>query len=239
MSAEMTCNKLPAGLGLEVSRHPLTMRHVVNLVVAMERLKGKSCQTALGTEFSEENFLSIMMEDVVEVINMPESRPSRPNQFSRTGQYQCSVADTQKKSLVVVHDSMELHAVTLQGGSSHRRVLLNMSTYVRPSANTEARPVALGIKGTSLYLSCHQDGDRPTLHLETLEDADSLTRINSESEMVRFLFYKRDSGVSNSTLMSAQFPNWFVSTAEEDSMPVEMCQRAANRHITFNFQRQS
>ncbi|XP_054630528.1 interleukin-1 beta isoform X1 [Dunckerocampus dactyliophorus] len=173
------------------------------------------------------------------VINMPEGLPAPGDQFTRTGEYQCSVSDSQKKSLVLVQDSRELHAVTLQGGSSHRKVHLNMSTYVHPSPNTEARPVALGIKGTNLYLSCHQDGDTPTLHLESLEDGSSLTRIDSESESVRFLFYKRDSGVSNSTLMSARFPNWFISTAEEDNLPVEMCQRTANRYINFNIQRQS
>ncbi|XP_054630529.1 interleukin-1 beta isoform X2 [Dunckerocampus dactyliophorus] len=240
MDAEtMRCGTLPAGLHLEISRHPLTLRRVVNLVVAMERLKGNRARTALSTEFTEENLLNIMMEDIVEVINMPEGLPAPGDQFTRTGEYQCSVSDSQKKSLVLVQDSRELHAVTLQGGSSHRKVHLNMSTYVHPSPNTEARPVALGIKGTNLYLSCHQDGDTPTLHLESLEDGSSLTRIDSESESVRFLFYKRDSGVSNSTLMSARFPNWFISTAEEDNLPVEMCQRTANRYINFNIQRQS
>nr|UOV22685.1 interleukin 1beta [Oostethus manadensis] len=228
--------RMPAGLGLEISSHPLTMKRLVNLVVAVERLKGKCGSPALATE---KTLFSIMMGDVVEVIEIPQSVGASRNQFSRTGEYRCSVSDSQKKSLVLVRDSMELHAVTLQGGSSNRKVHLNMSTYVHPSPNTEAQPVALGIKDTNLYLSCHQDGNRPTLHLESLTDGSSLTRIESESEMVRFLFFKRDSGVSNSTLMSARFPNWFISTAEEDNLPVEMCQRAANRYINFSIQKQS
>lgn len=44
-----------------------------------------------------------------------------PVQFSRTAEHQCSVSDKQKRSLVMVQSSMELHAVTLQGGSESRK----------------------------------------------------------------------------------------------------------------------
>ncbi|XP_077377973.1 interleukin-1 beta [Festucalex cinctus] len=230
--------QLPTGLGLEVSRHPLTMRQVVNLVVAMERLKGSRTETALRSKFSGERFLNIMMDDLIEVINLPEGRAPR-NQFTRTGQYEVSVSDSQKKSLVLLSDSMELHAVTLQGGNGHRKVHFNMSTYVHPSPAAEAQPVALGIKGTNLYLSCHQEADKPTLHLEEVLDRQTLAGVASDGNLTRFLFYKSDSGVSLSTLASARFPSWFISTAEENDMPMEMCQRSANRYVTFHVQRQN
>lgn len=243
----MKCNmsgmwrsKLPKGLDLEISHHPLTMRQVVNLVIAMERFKGSSSLTSvLSTEFRDENLLNVMLENIVEERIVFERSLTPPAQFSRTGELQCSVTDNQKRSLVLVQNSMELHAVMLQGGSDNRKVHLNMSTYVHPAPSTEARPVALGIRDTNLYLSCHKDGDEPTLHLETVEDKDSLLRIGSGSDMVRFLFYKRDTGLNISTLMSARFPNWYISTAQEDNKSVEMCQETASRYRTFSIQRQS
>uniref|UniRef100_A0A3Q3ITD2 Interleukin-1 n=1 Tax=Monopterus albus TaxID=43700 RepID=A0A3Q3ITD2_MONAL len=224
MASEMACNvremwspNLPKGLNLEISYHPMTMRRVVNLIIATERLKSRRSEAVLSTAFRDENLLNIMLESIVEVQTV----------FERGS----------KRSLILVHNSMELHAVMLQGGSDNRKIQLNMSTYVHPSPSTEARPVALGIKDTNLYLSCHKEEDKPTLHLETVEDKDSLSRINSETDMVRFLFYQRDTGVNISTLMSARFPDWYISTAEQDNMPVEICQGTAQRYQSFNIQR--
>ncbi|XP_028269439.1 interleukin-1 beta-like [Parambassis ranga] len=245
MESQMSCSmsdmwslKMPKGLDLEISHHPLTMRRVVNLIVAMERLKShKSSESVQGTEFREENLLNIMLESIVEEKIVLE-RSAAPSEFSRRGMHLCTMTDSQKRSLV--QNSMELHAVMLQGGSTDRKVHLNMSTYVPPTTpSTNAWPVALGIKDTDLYLSCHKDGGNPTLCLEEVTNKDSLRQIGSQSEMVRFLFYKQDTGVNNSTLMSARYPNWYISTAEENNKPVEMCQETARRHRTFNIERQS
>lgn len=45
-------------------------------------------------------------------------------------------------------------------------VHLNMSSYLHFTPSTDAQIVALGIKDTKFYLSCHKDGEQPTLHLE-------------------------------------------------------------------------
>lgn len=112
-------------------------------------------------------------------------------------------------------------------------VFLNMSTFLHPASTIGGRTVALGIRGQNLHLSCRKDGDSPTLHLERLED-NSLLNISSDSDMVRFLFYKQDTGVNISTLMSVAQPNWYISTAEQNNKPVEMCQETAKRYRSFN-----
>lgn len=73
MESEMKSNmsgtwspKMPEGLDLEFTHHPLTMRRVVNLIIAMERLKGSRSESVLSTEFRDEHLLNIMLESIVE-----------------------------------------------------------------------------------------------------------------------------------------------------------------------------
>lgn len=63
--SEMWSSKMPEGLDLEISEHPLKMKSVVNLVIALERLRGSSSES-LSTEFRDENLINMMLENVVE-----------------------------------------------------------------------------------------------------------------------------------------------------------------------------
>ncbi|KAM9810268.1 interleukin-1 beta [Neosynchiropus ocellatus] len=231
--------RLPEGLDLELTSHPHTLRDVVNLVIAVGRLKSGESEPVLSTAFRDENLLDIMLDSIVEEQVVFELFSAPPAPFLKNGEFQCSVTDTQKRNLILVENSMELHAVLLQGGSESRKVCLNMSTYIHPAPNTNARTVALGIKNTNLYLTCKQEDGEPKLHLEEVEDKSVLSNVVPGSDMMRFLFHRTDSGRNISTLMSARYPNWYISTAEEDHQPVALSQENADRYQTFHFHRQS
>ena len=64
--SEMWGSKMPQGLDLEISQHPMTMRRVVNLIIAMERLKAGGSEAVLSTGFRDESLLNIMLESIVE-----------------------------------------------------------------------------------------------------------------------------------------------------------------------------
>ncbi|XP_070689388.1 interleukin-1 beta-like [Pempheris klunzingeri] len=244
MESEMQCSvsqmwrpKMPEGMDLEISHHPLTMRRVVNLIIAMEKWKGSTAESVLSTEFRDENLLNIMLENLVEeqIVFERGTTPSEP--FVWTGEDLYNVTDSEKRSLVLLRNSMELHAVMLQGGSACRKVQFSMSTYVPSAPSQEARTVALCIRGTDLYLSCHKDGDEScTLHLEAVDNKESLKSITPGSDMERFLFNQQVTGLNISTLTSVPFSDWYVSTAAVEKKPLEMCQETAQRHRTFTLE---
>ncbi|CAL8248481.1 unnamed protein product [Merluccius merluccius] len=228
---------MPQGMALEIVHHPLTMRQVVNLVIAMDRLKTCQSEMVMSSEFRDEDLLNILLESAVDeqlVLEITEAAPPEPT-YSQEAEspQQCTLTDTVKRSLVLMRDTLELHAVRLQGGSKNLQVSLNMSTYLDPMPSTEAQPVALGIRDTKYYLSCSQGVDRPTLNLEEVHNKDDLKYISKNSDMARFLFYKRDSGLSVSSLMSARYAGWYISTAPEDNLPVDMCKKSASRYQSF------
>ncbi|XP_043968047.1 interleukin-1 beta-like [Gambusia affinis] len=220
--------KMPKGVELEISHQPPSMRCVANLIIAINRLKAGMSESVLGPNFSdEERFIF-------------ERTSAVPGKFIRSKVFPCSVTDGQKRSLVLARNNRELLAVMLQGGNECRKVYLNMATYVHLTFSTWlGQPVVLGIKNSDLYLSCYKDGDKPTLHLEIVKDKASLSEISAKSNMMRFLFYKRDTGLNISTLMSANCPNWYISTDLDNNWPVTMCQKSASRYTTFIIQRQS
>ncbi|XP_035236293.1 interleukin-1 beta-like [Anguilla anguilla] len=223
------------GLQLEVSQHAHGFRRFANIVVAVQRMKHRHAPR--GTEFSDDELISILLENVIEERVTPvvlvDTIESRPSVFRSTEVVTHSVCDRDQKGFVLKQAPLELQAVVLQGGNMDLKVNLNLSTYVsRSFTDSQRRPVALGIAGCNLYLSCSEAGGDPILQLEEVTDADVLKTIDAQGEMARFLFLKRDEGFGATTLESLKFRDWFISTAVEDRRPVEMSKEEASARLT-------
>lgn len=79
-------------------------------------------------------------------------------------QLHCRLRDEQQKNLVL-SDPCELKALHLNGQNINQQVIFSMS-FVHGETSNDKIPVALGIKGKNLYLSCVMKDGTPTLQLE-------------------------------------------------------------------------
>ncbi|NXC78339.1 IL1B protein, partial [Anhinga anhinga] len=123
----------------------------------------------------------------------------------------------------VLESPAQLVALHLQGPSAGQKVKLNIALYRHrsPQGNlgTGRVPVALGIKGHQLYISCVMSGAEPMLQLE---EADIRRDIES-MEMTRFIFYRLDSPAEDTTRFeSAAFPGWFICNSLQPRQPVSI-----------------
>ncbi|XP_029624663.1 interleukin-1 beta [Salmo trutta] len=246
---EMERCGLHAGLSLDLEvilQHRGGMRQVAHLVIALHRMKNPfqksdSTRTPMDMEGTDEQFCSIIMDNLVEeCVMVPIQEPmgavtkKEKGTFEQIGSpEQYSLCDHHQKSLVYCHRTMELKAVTIQGGNN-RRARFNLSKYSNASTTTtnQALPVVLGIDKWKLSCSKQTDSATPVLQLECCED--QLTTIRAHEKTVRFLFYKNTTGFSLTTFESAMYPGWFISTSPEPSQPIEMCQKQDARKL-INF----
>ncbi|XP_069038231.1 interleukin-1 beta-like [Lepisosteus oculatus] len=227
---------LSPGLELEVESHPLhSFRHAATLIVALERMK-KVQEKPLGTEFTGDTLFHFVIEQLVEEVCFDQQYQFNPTFTRRTQDLAHSIADQHNKSWKLnelPNGAAELLAITVQGPSSSKKVWLNLSTYVSlPPVSSQSQPVALGIGGRNLYLSCSESEGKPILQIEEIPNKEDLRSIRSGSTAARFLFYKTDSGVSSSTFESVNCPGWYISSAIEEPCPVAMCHQHPNDRIT-------
>jgi len=77
-----------------------------------------------------------------------------------------------------------------------------------------------------------------TPYPQAVEDKSTLsgwgTSIGLDSNMLRFLFYRQDTGVNISTLMSVAYQNWYVSTQPGNNKPLTMCLQSTSHAQIFN-----
>ncbi|NWR46108.1 IL1B protein, partial [Regulus satrapa] len=209
------------GVGIQVTvtkGHPSrTFRQAAVLVVAV---------TKLLKQLSYKNFadsdLGGFLDDIFEPVSFQCIKDSytKAPVFRYTRSQSFDILDIDHKCLVL-ESPTQLVALHLQGPSAGRKVKLNIALYrPRPSQDSPGSgrvPVALGIKGYKLYMSCVMSGTEPVLQLE---EADVRRDIESV-ELTRFIFYRLDSPAEGTTRFeSAAFPGWFICTSLQSRQPV-------------------
>ncbi|KAM9215791.1 interleukin-1 receptor antagonist protein-like [Leptosomus discolor] len=198
--------------------HPArTFRRVATLVVAVTKFLKQPEQK----DFADSD-LGGFLDDIFEPVSFQriESSYAGAPVYRYTRSQSFDILDIDHKCFVL-ESPTQLVALHLQGPSIKRKVKFNIALY-RPRSSqggpaTGGVPVALGIKGYQLYMSCVMSGTEPTLQLE---EADIRRDIESV-ELTRFIFYRLDSPTEGTTRFeSAAFPGWFICTSLQPRQPV-------------------
>ncbi|XP_034048184.1 interleukin-1 beta [Thalassophryne amazonica] len=223
--------RLDGEVDLNISCKPNTMQCVVNVVLAVNRLK-----KSLSWCQSDEQLCCMILDSLVDekvfqiVQNIGTSESKVTYQRSSHRPRQCTLCDTSQKDVVHFTGEMKLHALTLKGGNSDRKVLFELVRYLAPVGG-ESQIVALSISQSNWYITCSMKDDKAVLLLEECS-GEKLQRINGGEDMDRFLFMKRTRGMSLTTFESVACRGWYISTSPEDEQPVDMCQVDTSTRLT-------
>ncbi|NXM68689.1 IL1B protein, partial [Serilophus lunatus] len=217
LDSEMSSPKVGIQVTVTQGHGARTFRRAAVLVAAMTKL----LRQLAHKDFADSD-LGSFLGDIFEPISFQHVAGSHAGapvfRYSRSQSF--DILDIDHKCFVL-ESPAQLVALHLQGPSAERKVKLNIALYrPRPSQGSLGVgkvPVALGIKGHQLYMSCVMSGTEPVLQLE---EADVRRDIES-LELTRFIFYRLDSPAEGTTRFeSAAFPGWFICTALQPRQPV-------------------
>ncbi|XP_012875336.1 PREDICTED: interleukin-1 beta [Dipodomys ordii] len=202
------------GIQLQLSHQYFnkSFRQVVSLIVAVEKLRNKPipCSQAFQND-DLKTFFSIIFEEEPMICDAWDDPAYVCDVAVRT--LNCTLRDGQQKCLVL-SDPCELKAVHLQESNLSQQVVFSMS-FVQGERSNDKIPVALSLRGKNLYLSCVMKDKKPTLQLESV-DPNEYPKKKMEK---RFVFNKIE--IKNRVeFESAQHPNWYISTSQENHLPV-------------------
>ncbi|XP_010310837.1 interleukin-1 beta isoform X2 [Balearica regulorum gibbericeps] len=194
-----------------------TFRQAAVLVVAMTKL----LKQPAPKDFADSD-LGGFLDDIFEPVSFQQIKGSYTGApvYRYTRSQSFDILDIDHKCFVL-ESPTQLVALHLQGPSARQKVKLNIALY-RPRSSQGGPgsgrvPVALGIKGYQLYMSCVMSGTKPVLQLE---EADIRRDIESV-ELTRFIFYRLDSPAEGTTRFeSVAFPGWFICTSLQPRQPV-------------------
>ncbi|XP_076614644.1 interleukin-1 beta isoform X2 [Chaetodon auriga] len=228
--------RLDDGLDLVVSHNPKTMQRVAYLMLAVSRMKRPL--TSSSRELSKGELCSVIMDSVVDetIVKTSENVSTAVTQgkFQRVNSVRlCTLCDSSQKDIVHESGALNLQAITLQGGHCERKVSFKLSRYITPCSSAGGgQTVVLSISSSNLHLSCSMKDGRAVLNLEECSE-DNLKTISKDGDMDRFLFFKRTTGLSETSFESVTCRGWFISTSYEgENQPVEMCEADTYRRLT-------
>lgn len=204
---------LDEGIELQISHQHFnkSFRQTVSLIVAVEKLRKElvPCTWAFQDDDLRPFFPFIFEEEPIVCDTWDDNYESDAPVPSRN----CTLHDIQHKRLVL-SDPCELKALHLNGDNLNRQVVFSMS-FVQGERSDNKIPIALGLKGKNLYLSCVMKDGKPVLQLESV-DGKQYPKKKMEK---RFVFNKITSK-STVEFESAEFPNWYISTSQAEHEPV-------------------
>nr|AMR55431.1 interleukin-1 beta [Schizothorax prenanti] len=225
---------------LEVSPHPHSMKRVVNIIIAVERLK--HIKVMSSDKICEAALLNFFLENVIEERRVkPLNATPIYCKTSRT--LQCTVCDKYKKTLVqsnnLTNEDLHLKAVTLSAGSIQYKVRFSMSMYTSSTPQNNGLPVCLGISNSNLYIACTQSDDSsPVLLLKEVNGPLNTIKADDPNGNDSLLFFRKETGTAYSSFESVKFPGWFITTAFDDWKRVEMYQVPTDRTANFTLEDQ-
>ncbi|XP_016302645.1 interleukin-1 beta [Sinocyclocheilus anshuiensis] len=225
---------------VELSPHPHSMRQVVNIIIAVERLK--HIKGMSSGKFCEDALLNFILENVIEE-RLVKPLNVTPTYCKTSRTLQCTVCDKYKKTLVQSNklgsEPLHLKAVTLSAAAIQYKVRFSMSTYVSSAPQKDAQPVCLGISNSNLYLACTQsDGSSPDLLLKEVSGPLNTIKAGDPNGYDSLLFFRKETGTAYNSFESVKYPGWFITTAFDDWEKVEMYQVPTNRTTNFTLEDQ-
>nr|CAE51868.1 interleukin-1 beta [Ictalurus punctatus] len=225
---------LHEGLRIEVTKEPLSMRQVANVVIALQRLK--LTQNIQSTEFTDQELFNVFIENVIEESMVINLKCTESKSYSLQDKVvRCTICDKSKRALVQREKLPILLAFTLKGGNKDNKAWFNLSAYTPPNCteNTKGQPVCLGIVKTNLFLSCTLENETPFLGLEEVKDKERLKSIQENDGMERFFSSETALVTPLTPSKSVKYPGWFITTSKEDYKPVQMCKQQSSHLQLF------
>uniref|UniRef100_A0A672LTS7 Interleukin-1 beta n=1 Tax=Sinocyclocheilus grahami TaxID=75366 RepID=A0A672LTS7_SINGR len=201
---------------VELHPHPHSMRQVVNIIIAVERLK--HIREMSSGKFCEDALLNFILENVIEE-RLAKPLNETPTYCKTSRTLQCTVCDKYKKTLVQSNklgsEPPHLKAVTLSAAAIQYK---GRPACVPGNFQQQPLPCLYPVGCTNTLTYPKKSGDP--------NGYDSL------------LFYRKETGTAYNSFESVKYPGWFITTAFDDWEKVEMYQVPTNRTTNFTLEDQ-